>query len=218
MAQLSSKYVSTIYSEFKDLSGAEPRELARFYEKNQAQIQNLETFEYFDLQVLYLAAIFELGNYHKLLKLVDEPIEASIMHNIKEHNGKDVFRKLLFMKGESNFQIMEFDKAKHIFLELLKMDKHNEFYKDALNKTYRKMVPNTVKHARALSIMFFILSAVVIAFEVLAIKHFFGQYTSVFVIARNVLFALGWITLIASELFHYFKVQSDVNNIIEKKI
>jgi len=217
MAHLSSGFVSNIYNEFKDLTGAEPRELARFYEKNQIQIQNLDIFEYFDLQVLYLTAIYELGSYQKLLDLVDEPIETSIIHNIKEHNSKDVFRKLLHMKGESYYQLMQYDKAKYIFLELLKMDKGNEYYKEALSRTYRKMVPRSVKNARAASILFFIISAVVIAFEVLAIKHFFASYAGTFEIGRNILFALGWICMIGSELFHYYTVQSEVSKVIEKK-
>lgn len=214
MAKLSSRYTSSIYTEFKDLTGSEPRALARFYEKNHKQIQNLELLEYFDLQVLYLLAIFDLGSYHKLLGYVDEPIETCIRHNIVEHDGKDVFQTLLFLKGESYFHTMQFDKARHIFLELLHMDNSNEEYKEALGKTMRKIVPNTIKNARALSILFFIFSAVVIALEVLAVKHFFDSYTSIFVVARNMLFALGWITLVFSELYHYYKVQHDVETII----
>ncbi len=217
MAKLSSRYTSSIYTEFKDLTGSEPRALARFYEKNQKQIQNLELLEYFDLQVLYLIAIFELGSYHKLLGYIDEPIETCIRHNIVEHDGKDVFQMLLFLKGESYFHTIQFDKAKHIFLELLHMDDANEEYKEALGKTMRKIVPNTIKNTRALSILFFIFSAVVIAVEVLAVKHFFDNYTSIFVIARNMLFALGWITLVFSELYHYYKVQHDVEAIIRLK-
>ncbi len=218
MTQLSSKYASNIYTEFKDLTGSEPRALVRFYEKNQKQIQNLELQEYFDLQVLYLSAIFELGSYHKLLGYIDTAIESSIRHNIVEHNGKDVFQKLLFMKGEAYFHMMQFDKAKHIFLELLRMDCTNELYKEALGKTTRKLVPQFIKSARALSIIFFILSAIVIAFEVLAVRHFFDAYTRIFVIARNLLFALGWITLVCSELYHYYKVQNDVEKLVREKL
>lgn len=217
MDKLSSSYTSSIYTEFKDLTGSEPRALARFYEKNHKQIQNLELLEYFDLQVLYLLAIFELGSYHKLLGYVDEPIESCIRHNIVHHNSKDVFQTLLFLKGESYFHTMQFDKARHIFLELLHMDNTNVEYKEALGKTMRKIVPATIKNTRALSILFFIFSAIVIAFEVLAVKHFFDSYTSIVVIFRNLLFALGWITLVVSELYHYYKVQYDVETIISLK-
>ena len=218
MAKLSSRHTSDIYNEFKDLTGAEPRELARFFERNQTQIQNLDTTEYFDLQVLYLIAIFELGSYRKLLSNVDEAIEISIMHNIKEHNGTDVFHKLLFMKGESYFQIMDFDKARYVFFELLKMDKRNDDYKQALEKTYRKIIPASVKNTKALSILFFILAAIVIAFEVLVVKHFFADYTQHAMITRNVLFVLGWLSMIGAELYHYFRVQYDVRNIIKRKM
>jgi len=216
MTQLSSRFVSNIYNEFKDLTGAEPRELARFYEKNKSQIQNLDIFQYFDLQVLYLTAIYELGSYQKLLDTIDEPIETSIIHSIKEHNSKDVFHKLLYMKGESLYQLMHYDKAKYVFLELLKMDNGNSYYKEALSRTYRKMVPHSVKRARALSILLFIISAMVIAIEVLAIKHFFASYAVGFEIGRNILFGLGWATLIGSELFHYYRVQSEIAHFIKK--
>lgn len=213
MAQLSSRYAPNIYTEFKDLDGAEPRELARFYEHNKAQIQNLDPHEFFDLQVSYLIALFELGLHDKLLSIIDDPIEASIIHNFNKHNGADVFRKLLFMKGDSHYHLMQFDQAKHIFLELVKMDNTNQFYKEGLAKTLRKITPKFVKNGRALCIMFFILSAVVIAFEVLAIKHFFASYTSIIELSRNILFALGWITLVGSELIHYFTTQRKVDKL-----
>ncbi len=216
MAKLSSRLVSDIYNEFKDLSGAEPRELARFYESNQATIQHLETDKFFDLQVSYLIALFELGSHQKLLEIIDEPIEVSIIHNIKEHNGKDVFRKLLFIKGDALYHTMRFDESKYIFLELLKMDNKNVFYKEALAKTMRKMVPQFVKNSRALCILFFILSAVIIALEMLAVQHFFSDYAGIVEITRNVLFALGWITLLGSELVHFFKVKQEVDKIAVK--
>ncbi len=211
MAKLSSRFAPNIYREFKDLHGAEPRELARFYEQNQTQIQNLDAHEYFDLQVSYLVALFELGHHDKLLSLIDEPIEASIIHNFQKHNGKDVFRKLLYIKADAQYHLMQYKEAQHTFLELMKMDKTNVFYKEGLAKTMRKIVPQFVKNGRALCILFFILSAVVIAFEVLAIKHFFSDYTFHVEMIRNLLFALGWITLIGSELIHYFRVQAKVN-------
>jgi len=216
MAKLSSRYAPNIYNEFKDLNGAEPRELARFYEQNHTLIQNLDQHEYFDLQVSYLVALFELGQYDKLLTIVDEPIEACIIHNIQKHNGKDVFRKLLYIKGESSFHLMKFDEAKYIFLELIKMDNKNSFYKEGLSKTLRKITPQFVKNGRALCIFFFILSALVIAFEVLVVKHFFSDYASIIEFFRNALFVLGWATLIGSELIHYFKVQQKVNAIAKR--
>lgn len=217
MAKLSSRYVNDIYDEFKDLTGAEPRQLARFYENNHATIQNLETHQFFDLQVSYLTALFELGNHQKLLDIIDEPIEVSIIHNIKKHNGKDVFRKLLFMKGDALYHTMRFAESKYIFLELLKMDSKNVFYKEALAKTMRKMVPTYVKNSRALCILFFILSAIIIAVEMLAVKHFFTDYTFVAEWTRNIFFVLGWITLIGSELIHFFLVKKVVERISLKE-
>jgi len=213
MAELSSRFIPSIYEDFKDLSGAEPRELARFYENNHTVIQNLETDEFFDLQVSYLTALFDLGSHQKLLDIIDEPIEVSIMHNIKEHNGKDVFRKLLYMKADALYHTMHFTEAKNIFLQLLRMNRSNGFYKEALAKTMRKMVPRFVKNCRAMSILFFILSAVVIAIEMLAIQHFFADYAVQVETTRNILFALGWATLIGAELIHFFQVKRQVNKI-----
>jgi len=217
MAKLSSRFISNIYDDFKDLSGAEPRELTRFYESNQTQIQNLETEEFFDLQVTYLTALFDLGSHQKLLDVIDEPIEASIIHNIKEHNGTDIFRKLLYMKADALFHTMRFAESKNIFLQLLRMNPTNSFYKEGLAKTMRKMVPQFVKNCRALSILFFILSAIVIAIEMLAVQHFFADYTSHVEMVRNVLFALGWATLIGAELIHFFQVKYQVKKIAASK-
>jgi len=58
---------------------------------------------------------------------------------------------------------------------------------------------------------------VIIALEMLAVQHFFTDYAGIVEITRNILFALGWITLLGSELVHFFKVKKEVDKITVNK-
>ncbi len=205
--RLSSDYLSNVYHEFKSLKGAELREIIRFYEENKRAINELELNEFFELQVSYLCALFEFNEFDKFLYLVDEAIEASIIHNIQFVDHENIYNKLLYLKAEAYHYQMEYEKASFIFEQLIKMDPYKEKYSTAFGRTKNKMIPKYLKNSRAVSIVFFFLTALVIAVELLIIRNFIEDWTTVFEWSRNLLFVSGWLILILGELIHYWRVE-----------
>lgn len=214
--RLSSDYISNVYEEFKSLKGAELREIIRFYEENKEDINALELNEFFDLQVSYLCALFEFNEFDKFLYLVDEAIEASIYHNIQFVDHENIYNKLLYLKAEAHHYQMDYGKAAYIFEELIKIDPYKEKYANAFGRTHNKLIPKYLKNSRAISIVFFILTAVVIAAELLIIRNFAESWITLFEWTRNSLFILGWLTLITGELIHYWRVEQLVSRVVSK--
>jgi len=207
---------SRVYLSFKEIEGREFREIVRYYEDHLFQIKQLEFEEYFELQVAYLNALFEIGAYNKYLELVEKSIEATILHNIKYHKGEDIFQKLLFKKAASYYNLMQFKRAEYVLCELINMNPHDEAVIILLKKTLRKNNLNLVKRTRAVSICLFLLSALVICVELIFVRSFFDEYTSRVELFRNGLFALGCLILVSGDLINYWRASRRVNLKLEK--
>lgn len=207
-------YHSSVYQEFKGIEQSEFRNIVRFFESRTDEIVHLEFNEYFELLLTYAEALFEIGTYHSFLAVADQAIAIIIEQNIKYYHGEDVFFNILFKKAAAHFNLMEYDKAKHILQELIKMDSGNELTIRFLKKCSRQEKPSYLKSTRAISVFLFLLTAGIIAFELCLIRPFFSAHIDLIELVRNVVFGSGWIILIAGDLFFRWRVNTQVNEFV----
>lgn len=211
--RISSNYVSDVYLEFKSLKGANAEEIIRFYEGNKNEIFDLELENFFELESIYLVALFENQDFKKFLSKVDACIETSIYHNFVFINHENIYNKLLFLKAEAARNSLNFEQADYILKQLFKIDPYQERYYSSFRKTRSKMIPIYLKNTRAVSILLFIFSATVIAMELLIIRNFYPNLVEYVEVLRSLLFGAGWTVLILGELIHYWKVESMIKGI-----
>jgi len=162
----------------------------------------LDFEEYFEMLYLYVNALFEVGAYHKHVVMADEVIETTIRQNIQDYRQEDVFKKTLFRKAASLYNISEYRSAEHILRELLRMDPGHGDAASFLKKCLRNIDLGPLLAFRASAILLFLLSAVVICVEVLYVRPFHSEYTGKMEALRIGLFAGGWAALILGELWH----------------
>lgn len=211
MSFSSSTYQSKLFRDFKAIEATAYRQIIHFYEKQESHIHNLEFEEHFELQTAYVNALFEVGAYHRHLLLVDVVIEMAITNNIEFYKGEDIFLKMLFRKAASFYNMLELDKAEYILREIIRI---NPWDKDAitfLKKCLRRQQPKYLQASRAISILLFLMAALVIAAEVLVVRPFYPIYTSAIEQSRFGLFGLGVIILIGADLIHRGYVENRVN-------
>ncbi len=84
-------YYSKIYRTFLSLDEMAFQELIHFFEENEKEIRELDFEEYFEVLAAYVTALFEVGAYREHLLMVDVVIETSIINNIVEYKGEDLF-------------------------------------------------------------------------------------------------------------------------------
>ena len=188
----------------------------RFYEEREADIQQLEFGEYFELLHAYATALFEIGSYRKHLLMADVVIEISILQNIHEFKGKDVYCNMLFKKAASHFNLLEYDQAEHILRELIKINPNDLDTVAFLKKCLRRQRPRYVKTSRAIAVLLFLLTAVTIALDILVIRHFYALYEPTAILVRNTLFSTAWVILLASDLWLRWQVEQRVNLFVEE--
>jgi len=207
-------YHSGVYQEFKGIEENEFRSIVRFFESRTDEIVHLNFNEYFELLLTYAEALFEIGTYHSFLAVADQAIVITIEQNIKYYHGEDVFFNILFKKAAAHYNLMEYDKAKHILEELVKMDNGNELTIRFLKKCSRQEKPGYLKSTRAISVFLFLITAGIIAVELCLVRPFFSAYIDLIEIVRNVTFGSGWLILIAGDLFFRWRVNNRVNKFV----
>jgi len=206
---------SRIYRDFRAIEATEWRTVIRFYEEFEPVIQGVEFDEYFEILLAYVKALFEIGAFEKHLEMADKVIEVSVMNNVKFFNGEDVLQDTLFKKAASKFQLHEYERCDYILRELLRIDPYHKDGTMFLKKCLRKMNSALVRQTRAVSISLLLLSAIVICFEMLAIRNFFPEYDHDIEIFRNLLLVISLTILVGGILFHRLRCGREVDNFVD---
>jgi hypothetical protein len=196
MAYINPKYFVQVYRSFREIDPVSYREIVRFYEKEEQTILKLNFDEFFEILVAYVDALFEIGAYRKHLVMVDSVIELSIDHNVRIYKQEDLFYKMLFRKAASLYNTHRFKEAEHILGELLKMDADNAHTARFYRKCRFKARPGLLNTARAVSVFFFLLSALIISIEVLFVRPWYAIHVDLVEQTRNSIFVLGCLGLL----------------------
>ncbi len=173
-------------------------------------LRELDADEYFDMMVLYAEALFETGEYGRQAKLADHILEMSIERNIIMHRGQDIYFETLFKKAASLHNLDRVDQAVHILKELLKINPDHESSKLFLINCIIRQKKYTVRPYRNISLVLLLLSASVIAFELLFVRRLWPTWTGIVEIIRNGLFISGVVLLITGEVMVRYKAVEDV--------
>ena len=208
-------YRSRMYLSFKEIDSKEYQTIVRFFEQYADDIRQLTFDEYFEMLLTYMDALFEVGAYSNYIDSCDYAIESVIYFNVDYYNGENIYRKLLFRKAASLYHLMEYEQCKHILYELISMDPYDTISIQFLKKCKRAQPPRIVRKGRSVSVLLFILSALIIGVELLVIKTWFPQFGHATEYTRNVSFGLGWSALIGSAVFLRYEANRQVNQRVQ---
>ncbi len=215
---MAGSFHSKIYNDFKEIDVHAYKRIVEFYSTYEDDIQRLKFHEYFELQVTYIDALFEMAAYDNLLGVCDETIEMVIQNNIQYHQGEDIYRKLLLRKAAAHYNLLEYHKAEFILKELIKIDP-SDFYAIRFYKKCQFQHPPTyVQYTRGASLIFFLFTAMVICFEM----SYFGfqqepnAMAILIEITRNVVFLFGWLVLIVGDCIFRFNIYRATNRVVKR--
>jgi len=199
----SQTYSSALFLSFKEIEGESYRSILRFVEDHSSDISLLPVREYFELQYAYVAALFETGGYRRVVELTQRLLEMSIAHDIRDVEGEDAFRALLFRRASSLFHLMRYKECLHVCDQLIRIQPDFAAASLLYEKAMYQRPNRWISSARALSVSLFLLAAVLIASEVLLLDSLFdGDIDSRFIWVRNGCFILGWVLLLCGDLGH----------------
>jgi hypothetical protein len=191
MAFSATTYHSRLYRAFKGLERGDHQGVVRFFEREEEGILKLVFEEYYEILMAYCDALFETGAYRQHILMADVVISLTMRHNIHLFEGRDVFRHFLFRKAAALYNIFEGEQAEHILKELMKMDPSDREAIFLYSKCRQRQYPGLVGEFRALSILLILISACMIAVEILFVIPFYAQYSYALAEFRTGVFFTG---------------------------
>ncbi len=208
---------NSVYYDYVQIDADAYLEKVRFFQHHEKQISALDFDFRIWIWVDYAISNFEIGKYHEFLKLSDILIPVIIEENIFEIDGRDIYKEMLFKKAASHYNIHEYKKSDYVFSELIKIDRNNNFYINAWKHALHKIIKEKLRYFQAISILLFILTAMIIGVELLIVNSFYAEYSSFFEHARIITFLLGVFMMIAQEAVIKIKSEQTIRNIIRIK-
>ncbi len=209
-------YHSKIYRSFLSLDENSFQEIIHFFEDHEKEIQGLDFEEYFDLLVAYVTALFEVGAYKEHLLMVDVVIETSILNNILEYKGEDLYQRMLFRKAASLYHTQQYQKAEHVLGELLRMDIEDQGAVLFMKKCLRTHYPQIRSNAHAAAVFLFLLTTLVIALEVLLVRPFYHMHTRLIENSRNSIFVFGILLIVFGNFYHWYLAEREVRRFLSE--
>lgn len=188
-------YSSNVFINFKTINHRDAKAVVRFYHKNKANIHELRFYEAFVLQLHYTSALHDLGEYEKHLYEADNIIYLSIDNNIQYYHGEDIYQKTLLEKAQSYCFLEDFEKAKHIYLELIKIAPNDKKYIKALEQILLKTDVTYIEDILLCGI-FTLLFSIGFATLYLLLSNYLLAYQQILVNVIVSSFSLGLLSLI----------------------
>ncbi len=198
------------YFEYHRMGTKAFRDKVRFYEDNRSIVNQLNYDDRIDIDLDYVLCLFEIGKYHKYLSKVDRLIEVTIVDNIYEYNGVNIYNDLLFKKAACLFNTGQYIKSEKVLKAIVKLEPENRLARTLYGKCKRKQGRDWYEGTKAVA-MVLLMSAISIAFmELLIVRPFYNDYVATFSGMKIFFFVSGILSLIGNELY--------LNYIIGKEI
>ncbi len=209
-------YIEEILSRFKEIDQSAHRDVILFYEQNQHAIQQLKLEAYLEIKMCYGNALFEIGRYQEFIPFSQDLLEEVIYHNIEVLGGEDIFEKILFKKAAAHYQILKYQEAEKILWQLIRMNPDNAVAIYLLKRCRIKDQPRALRWIRGASIALFLITALLVAVELLLVRPFLPEYSDVLEISGIVTFLLGIMILLVADGWHRIKSFRDINQAIDR--
>lgn len=203
-----------LYRNFKAIAPDDYHEIVRYYERHEATIRDLDDFEFFDCAYSYGTALYETADYHRFLVMADHLIEYVIMRGVHRWRGEDVFQLLLFKKASALYRTGNTASCDHVLRELLRINPTHKGAVSLLEMNSQEQKPRWLRISRACAVGASLLAAILIAFEIFAIRPFWPEAYPIAEAVHNGLLFGGIAWLSVAEFWHYAAVRFHIRRFV----
>ena len=171
----------SLYNKYLYLDDSAYYDKKRFFEQNEADIQNMKLSDVLWIESGYLQALFMTNDYGKFCKRSQDFLEKLIFHNISYFNEEQLFEKILHQRAVAFYQLKNYEKSIHNAKELLKINPDRKDTSKILFYALRSSHIHTLKAVKAGFMVFFIFSGVLLMIHQIVVLSFFPEYNMDFI-------------------------------------
>ena len=190
-------YREEILSEYLRIAGNNLAQKITFYRKNEKRLSNIPINERLDIDVDFLTALFQNGEYEDYLKRCDVVMDQLFDSEIFPKFEKKILKFILFHKAACLFNLHKLEDSQETLRKLIRIDKINsasaqdQLCVELLKRIFRKKRQLFEFQSRGIVIALILLSAILSVWSVLVIGPFYPEYYTHFQIAMVALFVMG---------------------------
>ena len=189
-----------VYLEYQTIDQKAYQSKIRFYESNLRAINQLPEDMNLEINLEYVIALFEVGEYYPFLRRVDPLLVKVIEDNVFSIDGDDIYQELLYRKGAALYNVLDYYKADHILSELCRIDKNSELYEKTFKKNKIDAMRSKSQKSRAIIIAMLLITGFIIGVELLIIRPFFPEWVNITEALRVSIFAAALLGMVIQEL------------------
>ncbi len=200
--KFSNEISDLVYQEYLEIEPKAYHDRIRFFEYNKKPIAKLSYEHRLEISLEYTIALFEVGEYTRFLKNVDQLLAICINDNIfLSIDGVDIYQDLLFKKACSLHNTVDYKGADHVFSELIRINKTNFTYQRAYKRNKVLLLRDRGQRIRAIVISMFMSTGLIIGFELLVVRPLLEDHIELTEYIRNGLFVAAIATMILQESY-----------------
>ncbi len=214
MSAKNSIILNNVYYAFKEIPQKAWPDIIQYYESHVSEIKQMTQKQQIEMQYFYLEALFEVRDSKRLLEVSTPFIIQSLSDNIPADIGRGYYEDGLFWKAQTQIRLMKYDEAIHILQELVRMNPSQKSFQHKLWLALFYKKPKWVQISKAISILLFLTTAIVVLFEILIVNSFYNYYLKEIQLLRNVLFFFALLLVGIMEAYHAWNCHRKVQEIV----
>jgi len=200
------------YLDYQLIPSNDYRGKIRYFDKHQEAFDLLDHDQRIDIHLNFAKALFEVGNYHRFVKVADPLIEQVIIENIYSHQGEKVFEELLFRKSAALYNLRKYDDSIKVLKSLTKIDPEHNLAKRLLPHCIRKKGKSWYDLSKAVAIVLMFSAVSILFAELVIVSSFYLEYLNEVMLLRNTLLICASSILIGREIAMIWAIRKEIQS------
>lgn len=167
-----------------------------YYERYDKVLEYLTTEEFYPILAAYVQALYNVGEYRRLLPFADRLLEMSIVHHLDLKDSKEVFVAALFYKTAGLYYCAEPEQAEPLARQLIMMRPEEKAHRKLFQRVLLAMRPQWVRTCMAIGVAGYFLYLSLMITYLLIIKNLYPNLTGMVEGVLLALFSLGFATIL----------------------
>lgn len=214
MSAINSTYHADVVLGFKEIPEKNYSRQIYFIEKNRDIVENMDSDFRIDLLEKYNNALYEIGHFRKCLEHI-EPLIFDVMNENFVRKEEDLFCTLLKRKAYALFNIGEFEKAKYISSELMKIQPMSLETNAIMTNSGYRIVKQKTKSVRAFAVMMIIFGVTITCFDLLVIQNFYPEQVVRMGWLRGLTIGSATLLILGIEVYAFLKGKKEANDLMK---
>jgi|GEM_PF-5506049 len=206
-----------LLNEFELIVDKESFAMLHFYERNKVELALLPFSDYYRLRAYYANALLAAQSYEQHISEADWLIEQSIIEDIREVDGRDIYLHFLYTSMLAFFYLGQYETSFKRIKALVRMRPHEPKYLLWLRRNLMLRRPNWVRWGFAGAILSLASWLILSFFSLFLVDPFFPYLREIIWVGRQLTAIVGAGAISFAIFGQYYYVERELRKLIKNR-